>query len=137
MVTLLVFFAIGVANADSYSIQLFDQQGQPIILPDEKVAVIAEPPNMYLHGQVQGAITVTSTLSNFITTTSTDGLTTFSGQTTGYQTELTVGDKVIIIQPKADDPQTIFGLTYLEVGLIAVAIVAILIIAILLTRERG
>lgn len=99
-IALTIFFATTVSMAYAQEeIQLWDGTGNPIILPNQSPAVLTLKAGEFIHGQVNQAEQVTSTLQNFMTSSSFDGTTTFQGVVPSYQTSLTIGQQQIVIIP--------------------------------------
>lgn len=131
----ILFFGINSAMAQ-YEIQLFAGDN-PIILSDQQVNIITEQAGTYMHGMATGGAVVKSDLENFVSQTDFYGTTSFSGLTHSYQSQITIGDKTIIIQPLVVPNPIPFGLSVQDLVLIAGIIVAIAIVAVIVRKRAN
>ena len=133
---LTLFFMAGFGAATAQEeIQLWDETGNPIILPNQSPAVLTLKAGEFIHGQVNQAEQVTSTLQNFMTSNSFDGTTTFQGVVPSYQTSLTIGQQQIVIMPAQADSGLPYGLTITDLILIGIVIAVVAVLAIVVKKK--
>lgn len=108
--------------------------GQPIVISNEQINTVVEPPNTTIEGV--SSTYVKSTLQDWYENQSPDGMFHFSGHTTDEMTQLANTQQTILFSVEAGLP---FGLTWLEIALVAgLGIVTAMTVVILrLKREHS
>lgn len=105
----------------------------PLVLPATSPAIVEQKVGSVLTGTVHGATSLECTLQNCMTSQNFNGEE-FEGQMPPYEAKIQTPSETVVFEPLADTGLP-FGLTDLDLVLIAVVVVAIAIVAIVI-RDR-
>lgn len=127
----ILFFIVGNVEAQE-EIEIFSNN-TPLILPATSPAIVEQKAGSVLTGTIHGATSLECTLENCMTTQDFNGIK-FEGEMPSYEAKIQTSSETVVFEPLADTGLP-YGLTVLDVVLMAIGIGAAVIAVVAVKRK--